>query len=370
MLSPVATTVKRDFYEVLGVARTATTEEIKRAYKRLAIEHHPDRNQGDPAAEERFKECSEAYAVLSDEDKRARYDRMGMGAFDGGASGFDTVDLGSMAEVLEGLLGDMLGGRRRRGRAGRDLTYELELDFIEAAHGAEKTIEVTRPSMCDGCAGSGAEPGTSVAPCPTCRGRGTVRYQRGFFSAARPCHACNGSGKKIDSPCKACRGEGLVPKKEELAVKIPAGVADGSVRTVRGAGEQAPGGSGDLHVTVHVKPHPLFAREGADLTCEVPVSFPQAVLGAEIDVPTIDGKVKMKLPPGTQSGRIFRLRGKGLPVFGGAGKGDQLVKVLVEIPEKINRKQRKLIEELASELGIETHPQQSSFLAKLKALFE
>lgn len=366
----MATAVKRDYYEVLGVVRTATTEEIKRAYKRLAIEHHPDRNQDDPSAEERFKECSEAYAVLSDEDKRARYDRMGMGAFESGPGGFETVDLGSMAEVLEGLLGDMLGGRRKRGRAGRDLTYDLELEFLEAAQGVEKSIQVTRPAICDGCGGSGAEAGSTPTACPACRGRGTVRYQRGFFATARACHACNGSGKKIDKPCKDCRGEGLVPKEEELLVKIPAGVEDGSVRTVRGAGEQAPGGSGDLHVTVRVKPHPLFRRDGADLTCEVPVSFPQAVLGAEIEVPTIDGKVKMKLPPGTQSGRIFRLRGKGLPVFGGAGKGDQLVKVLVEIPEKINRKQRKLIEELAGELGIETHPQQSSFLEKLKALFE
>jgi molecular chaperone DnaJ len=362
--------VKRDYYEVLGVERTATIDEIKRAYKKKAIEHHPDKNPDDPAAEERFKEASEAYAVLSDQERRSRYDRLGHSAFDSAAGGFDAVDLGGMAEILEGLIGDVFGGRRRRARRGRDLTYELELTFEEAALGVERTIEITRPTTCDVCTGTGAAPGTPTPECPACRGRGSVRYQRGFFAAQRPCNTCRGTGRRIEVPCDACGGEGARPRTDELVVRIPAGVEDGSVRTVRDAGEQAASGTGDLHVTVKIAPHPLFSRDGADVLCEVPVSFPQAVLGAEVEVPTLDGKVKMKLPSGTQSGKVFRLRGKGIPVFGGAGKGDQRVTVMVEIPEKVNKKQRKLIEELASEMGVDTHPQQSSFLAKLKALFD
>jgi len=364
---------KPDYYFVLDVERTATAQEIKSAYKKKAIELHPDRNPDDPVAEERFKVASEAYAVLSDPDKRARYDRLGHAAFGGpggGPGGFDPVDIGSMAEILEGLLGDVFGGRRKRTRGARDLTYDLELSFVEAASGVEKMISVTRPETCDACDGSRAETGSKIEECTPCRGRGTVRYQRGFFATSRPCQSCRGTGKKIEKPCKACSGEGLVPKEAELEVKIPAGVEDGAVRTVRGAGERVEGGTGDLHVTVKIAEHPLFTREGADIHCTVPVSFPQAVLGAQIEVPTLEAKVNMKLPAGTQSGRMFRLRGKGIPVFGGAGKGDQLVMVMVEVPEKINRRQRKLLEELAEEMGMETHPQQSSFLEKLKALFD
>ncbi len=364
-------TIKRDYYEVLSVERTATGDEIKRAYRKKAIEFHPDRNPDNPEAEDSFKECSEAYTVLSDTDKRTRYDRLGHEGMGGaGAAGFDPVDLGSMAEILEGLFGDVIGGRRRRGRNARDLTYELDISFVEAATGVEKDITVTRPAPCDTCSGSGAAAGTTPTTCEACRGRGTVRQQRGFFSTSRPCTSCNGSGKKIDKPCKPCRGAGMVPKDAELKVRIPAGVENGAVRTVRGEGEQTADGKGDLHVTVRIADHPLFTREGADIHCMVPISFPQAVLGAQVEVPTLEAKVKMKVPAGTQSGRTFRLRGKGIPVFGGAGKGDQLVQVMVEVPEKINRTQRKLIEELAAEMGIETHPQQSSFLEKLKALFD
>ncbi|RLB45997.1 MAG: molecular chaperone DnaJ [Deltaproteobacteria bacterium] len=364
-------TIKRDYYEVLSVERTATGDEIKRAYRKKAIEFHPDRNPDNPEAEDSFKECSEAYTILSDADKRTRYDRLGHEGMGGpGAAGFDPVDLGSMAEILEGLFGDVIGGRRRRGRNARDLAYDLDISFVEAATGVEKDITVTRPAPCDTCSGSGAAAGTTPTTCEACRGRGTVRQQRGFFSTARPCTSCNGSGKKIDKPCKPCRGAGMVPKDVELTVRIPAGVENGAVRTVRGEGEQTAEGKGDLHVTVRIADHPLFTREGADIHCMVPISFPQAVLGAQVEVPTLEAKVKMKVPPGTQSGRTFRLRGKGIPVFGGAGKGDQLVQVMVEVPEKINRTQRKLIEELAAEMGIETHPQQSSFLEKLKALFD
>ena len=361
---------KRDYYEVLGVERAANADDVKRAYRRVAIENHPDRNPDDPAAEERFKEATEAYSVLSDADKRTRYDRMGHAAFGGAGGGYESMDFGSVAEILEGLIGDMLGGRRRRGRGGNDLEHELTLSFEEAALGAEKPIEVTRARLCDDCSGSGAEPGTATTTCPACRGRGQVRYQRGFFAATRPCQSCKATGTLAEKPCKSCGGAGVSPRTEELIVKVPPGVEDGSVRTVRGGGEQTTGGVGDLHVTIRIEPHPLFTRDGADVLCTVPVSFPQAVLGSELDIPTLTAKVKMKLPPGTQSGKVFRLRGKGIPIFGGTGKGDQLVKVLVEVPEKITREQRKLLEELAEEMGTETHPQQRGFLEKLRSLFD
>lgn len=361
--------MKRDYYEVLGVARDASLEDIKRAYKKLAIQHHPDRNPGNTAAEESFKEASEAYAVLCDADKRKRYDRFGHSSFSGqGPGGTEPIDFSSVAEILEGLLGDMFSrGKRTRGR---DVNYDLEVSFEEAALGCEKTISVSRPSTCATCNGSGAEPGSRVDVCAACRGKGEVRFQRGFFVSARACQACEGSGKKIERPCTTCNGAGEVAGTEELLVKIPAGVEDGSVRTVRGAGERVKGDTGDLHVYVRVKPHPLFTREGPDVLLTVPISFPQAVLGSTLDVPTLEAKVTMKLPPGTQSGKVFRLRGKGIETYGGAGKGDQLVKVIVEVPEKISRTQRKLLEELAQEMGTETHPQQQSFLEKLKALFD
>ncbi|MCC6877038.1 MAG: molecular chaperone DnaJ [Sandaracinaceae bacterium] len=361
---------KRDYYDVLGVERTASLEDIKKSFRKLALESHPDRNPGDPEAEARFKELSEAYAVLSDADKRRRYDRMGHAAFggDGRGGGPERVDFGSMSEILEGLIGDLFGGRRAR--PGGDIELDLEVGFEEAALGCEKTIEVGRRVSCDECTGTGAAKGTRVGSCAACGGRGEVRFQRGFFSVARPCSACGGSGKKIEKPCPACAGEGTVPKTEEMLVKLPAGVEDGSIRTVRGAGERARGGSGDLHVKVRVKPHPLFTREGADVKVTIPISFPQAVLGAQIDVPTLEGTVKMRIPGGTQSGKIFRLRGKGIAVMSGYGKGDELVKVVVEVPEKISKKQRQLIAELAAEMGEEVHPQQKSFLDKLRSLFD
>lgn len=363
--------VKGDYYEILGVGRSATTDEIKRAFRKLAMECHPDRNPGDVEAEARFKALSEAYSILSDDEKRRRYDRMGHAAFQAGRGegGYEKVDFGSVSEILEGLFGDIFGGGKRT-RAGGDLELDLEISFEEAALGAEKTLAVTRRASCDDCGGSGAAPGTKVGRCPACQGKGEVRYQRGFFSVSRPCATCGGTGRRIEKPCPSCAGDGLVPKTEEMTVRVPPGVTDGSIRTVRGAGEQGRGGAGDLHVQIRVKPHPLFTREGADVHVTVPVSFPQAVLGAQIDVPTLEGKVKMRIPAGTQSGKTFRLRAKGIPVLGGYGKGDQLVKVLVEVPEKISKKQRQLIAELAAEMGEEVHPQQKSFLDKLKSLFD
>ena len=361
---------KRDYYLILEVSRTASGEEIKQAYRALAMKFHPDRNPDDPAAEDSFKEASEAYAVLIDPTKRAQYDRYGHAAFDSSGPGFEPGDFGAVSDILEGLFGEVFSGGRRKRRTGRDLTYDLEISFTEAALGVDKTIEVNRPADCATCSGTGAKPGTPAHNCNVCQGRGQVKYQRGLFAAARPCHACRGSGKNIPTPCDACKGTGTKMRPESMSVKIPAGVQDGAVRTVRGAGEASPMGNGDLHINIKVTDHALFRREGADILVSVPISFPQAVLGASIDVPTLDGKVVMKVPPGTQSGKVFRLRGKGIPVYGGYGKGDELVTVIVEVPQQISRRQRKLITELGQEIGDEAHPQQASFLRKLRGLFE
>lgn len=361
---------KRDYYVILQVSRTASADEIKQSYRALAMRYHPDRNPDDPSAEDLFKEASEAYAVLSDPGRRAQYDRYGHAAFESGGAGFEPGDFGAVSDILEGLFGEVFSSGRRKRRAGRDLTYDLEISFVEAALGAEKNIDVNRPAPCSTCGGTGAKPGTPVHRCNVCQGRGQVKYQRGLFAAARPCHACSGTGHKIPTPCEDCKGSGSQMRSESMSVKIPAGVQDGAVRTVRGAGEANANGNGDLHINIKVKDHALFRREGADILLSVPISYPQAVLGASIEVPTLDGTVVMKVPAGTQSGKMFRLRGKGIPVYGGYGKGDQLVTVVVEVPQQVSRRQRKLITELAHEIGDDVHPQQASFLRKLRGLFE
>ena len=362
----------RDYYDVLGVPRTATQDEIKQAYRNLAKQLHPDKNPDDPAAEERFKEASEAYGVLFDVDKRRQYDRFGHASAAGGA-GFERVDFRSVGDMIEGLVGEVFGqGATRRARQGQDLEVELAVSFEEAALGAEKTLTVERLRDCTTCEGSGAAPGTRVERCSACQGTGEVRFQRGFFSASRPCSSCGGTGKKIESPCPTCKGRTAIPASEEVLVRVPPGVEHGAVRSMRGGGERGRnnGPPGDLHVRIVVKEHPLFARDGADVKVTVPISFPEAVLGTQVDVPTLEGKVKMKVPSGTQSGKQFRLRGKGIEVFGGAGKGDQIVTVVVEVPEQITRKQRQLIEELAKELGEDVQPLQKSFFEKLRDLFD
>lgn len=366
---------KRDYYEVLGVEREASADELKRAYRQLAMKYHPDRNQDNPAAEDAFKECSEAYSVLSDAEKRKRYDRMGHSAFGGAAGGaaggavYENFDFGSMSEMLEGLFGDMFRSKKPSSRIGEDISADLPVTFEEAAVGGDKTLRVKRTVACSDCAGTGGAKGSTVETCSACKGRGEVRFQRGFMLTTRPCQMCAGSGVKIETPCATCIGQGARPSEDEFTVTVPPGVADGVVRTLRGGGHRGPGGSGDLHVYVRLQPHPFFAREGADITCTVPVSFPQAALGAQVEVPTLEGKVKMRVPEGTQSGKVFRLRGKGFPVFGGYGKGDQLVTVSVEIPTQLSPRQRELIEQLSRELSDEAQPDRKSFVDKLKNLF-
>jgi molecular chaperone DnaJ len=363
---------QRDYYEVLGIAPTASEADIKRAYRKLAVELHPDRNPGDQRAEEQFKHASQAYAVLSDAEKRRRYDKLGHAAFTGaasGAGGYEPVDMDAFGDLLGGLFGDMFRGRK--GRKPRDLKYELTLSFEEAARGCEKQIEVERHTPCTTCAGSGSQPGHVAPVCAVCRGKGEVRFQRGLLPATRTCSACKGTGKQVTHPCTTCQGEGVALTREKLTVTLPAGVEDKSVRSVRGAGEHTLGGQGDLHVYVSVLPHVIFTRKGADVLCTVPVTYPQAVLGDQLDVPTLDGLVKMRLPPGTESGKVFRLRGKGINVFGGVGKGDELVTVTVEIPAQISERQRTLLEDLGKELSAELSPnsERARFLGKLRGLF-
>lgn len=362
---------QRDYYEILGIAQTAADDEIKRAYRKLAIELHPDKNPDNPRAEERFKQASQAYAVLSDPERRKRYDRMGHAAFVGeGGAGPEAVDFDAFGDLIGGLFGDMFRGKR--GRKPKDLKYELRVRFEEAARGCEKSIELTRNVTCTTCGGTGSAKGHPPPPvCAACRGKGEVRYQRGLLPATRVCNACKGTGKQITHPCPTCHGEGVAPKREQLTVTLPPGVEDKSVRSVRGAGEQTQGGQGDLHVYVTVEPHPLFTRQGADVLCSVPVTYPQAVLGDQLEVPTLEGIVRMRLPPGTESGKVFRLRGKGIAVFGGVGKGDQLVTVNIEVPRNISARERELLEELGVAMSDKSAElsERKRFIDKLRALF-
>jgi molecular chaperone DnaJ len=361
---------KRDYYEVLGVERTASGTDLKTAYRKLAIKYHPDHNPDDTKAEDSFKEVAEAYAILSDPEKRRRYDHLGHAAF-GGADGFGAPDISSIGDMLEGLFDEVFGRRGGSDRMPKDLRYDLEITFEEAALGVEKRIEYERQELCDLCGGKRADVTVTAPECAACRGRGEVRYQRGFFVSSRPCSTCEGTGVRSDARCPRCQGHGTLARMQTLTVKIPAGVEDGAVRTLRDAGEQTPNGSGDLHVHMLVRTHPLFTRDGADIHCPVPISFPQAALGAQIEVPTLEGKVTMKVPAGTQSGKQFRLRGRGLPIFGGYGKGDLLVTVTVEVPQQLSDRQRALLEALAEAMESEPLlPQQKGFLDKLKHLFE
>jgi molecular chaperone DnaJ len=372
-MSAAAGQQKRDYYEVLGVNRTANAQELKSAYRKIALQYHPDRNPGNKEAEEKFKEASEAYEVLSDEEKRARYDRFGhAGAgFEGfGAGGFSAVNLN---EIFGEIFGDIFGGRHRQrgGRArGADLQYNLEISFEEAAFGCEVRVPIPRPKTCEKCNGTGSRDG-QVRSCPTCGGSGELRFTQGFFSVSRTCNACGGVGRVIVEPCQGCGGRGKIESRTELTVNIPAGVDTGTRVRVTGQGEPGEQGGppGDLYVVMHVREHPLFARDGTEVFLEMPISFTQAALGATVEVPTLDGKHKMKIPAGTQSGKVIQIKGKGIPHLHGGGRGNMHVRVLVETPTELTREQRALLERLAEISGEDTHPQSRSFLAKVRELF-
>ncbi|HHF98552.1 MAG TPA: molecular chaperone DnaJ [Candidatus Aerophobetes bacterium] len=382
---------KRDYYEILGVPRDASPEEIKKAYRRLAIKYHPDRNPDNPKeAEEKFKEIAEAYKVLSDPEKRRIYDQYGHAGLEagvgagaeGGGFGFDFDPFKIFEEVFGGedifgdsIFGDFFGRttatRRKRAQKGASLQYTLEVDFEEAVRGSEKEISVTRYEVCDRCGGEGTEPGYHPESCPTCGGTGYIQTRQGFFSFTRTCTHCQGRGTIIRRPCRTCHGTGRVRKTRKIVVRVPPGVDDGTILRLRGEGEAGIEGGerGDLFVKIKVRPHPVFSREGDDVVVEVPISFALAALGGEISVPTIDGKVKLKIPAGTQSGKIFRLRGKGIPHLNLPGRGDQFVRVIVETPVNLTSEQKQLLKRF-DELGRErNHPRMKEFFKKVKSLF-
>lgn len=372
-------TAKRDYYEVLGVSRSTTPDELKKSYRRLAMKYHPDKNRDDEDTTDKFKEITEAYQILSDPDKRARYDRFGHAAPEDFGMGAAGVDISSMTDFFESIFGSVFGGgaprrRRRRGRPGRDLQYDLELELEDAVSGAEVKINVPRPVRCETCDGSGAAPGSGPTRCPQCDGVGSVRLQQGIFAVSTTCPVCHGSGETIHDKCPECAGQGLTVQEEEFNVSIPAGIEDGAVKIIPGGGEHGRGGApdGDLHVMVRVKRHETFLRRGQDLHCVVTVNYPQAVLGAEIEVPTIKGSAVMKVKPGTENGQTYRLKAKGVPSLRGNFVGDQLVHIEVDVPKKLTDRQRELIEELGRELGGSTSPQAKShsFIERLKGFFD
>ncbi len=372
---------KRDYYEVLSVPRTVSADEIKKAYRKLALKYHPDRNPGNKEAEEKFKEISEAYEVLSDTQKKQAYDQFGhAGAQQAGfGGGFGRTAQGGAG--FEDLFGDIFedffgGGRRRtrtrqgaaRGARGEDLRYTLHISFEEAAFGKKVTLDIPKDVLCETCHGSGAKPGTKSTACPQCEGTGEVRFQQGFFSIARTCNRCRGEGAVIASPCSTCRGEGKVRTHKKIEVDIPGGVDTGQSLRLSGEGNAGAhgGGAGDLYVVLQVGEHAIFSRENNDVICEVPISFAQASLGAEIEVPTLYGKVQMKIPAGTQWGKVFRLKDKGFPDVHGYGKGDQLVKIVVETPTKLSSQQKELLKKFAEISGDEVEPLRKGFLNKMK----
>ena len=373
---------KRDYYEVLGVEKQAGEEEIKKAYRKLATKYHPDKNPGDKTAEEKFKELGEAYEVLSDVQKRAAYDQYGHAAFDRRAGGFgygggfhDPFEI--FREVFGGssIFDEFFGGMRAdptQPQRGSDLRYDLEITFEEAAHGTEKEVALTKADRCETCQGSGAEAGSRVRTCPACGGRGQIISSRGIFSIAQPCPHCQGAGRVIDKPCPACRGSGRRERTSKITLRIPAGVDTGSRLRSSGNGEAGVRGgpAGDLYVVLHVKPHPIFQRDGDDLLCEVPISFVDAALGAEVEVPALDGKTSIKVPPGTQPGTMFRLRGKGIKNVQGYGRGDLHVRVTVEVPTHLSATQKAKLQEFSALCSGKENPISQSFFEKAKNLFQ
>ena len=360
----------RDPYEVLGVSRAADEAAIKAAFRKLAIQHHPDRNPDDPEAQGRFKEINQAYQILSDADKRAAYDRFGEQAFRPGGGGVpDVSDLGG----LEDLFGDLLGAFGFRSGERGTLRKTVEIEFEEAARGVEKQVTYERIDLCSRCNGRGGEPSARFEACGACGGRGRVRFQQALFPIAveRPCSRCRGSGQIPSVPCSACGGNGLTKSERKLEVSIPAGIESGSVRVVDAAGNRTrpDRSAGDLELVIEVRSHPFYKRSGDDILCKVPISFSQAALGGEVEVPTLDGPVRLRIPPSTQVGTVLRIRGRGVPHRLRGGRGDQLVEVTLEIPSRLSERARVLIEELGHELGEQVQPQEQSFMEKLKGLF-
>lgn len=392
---------KRDYYEILGVPKGTSAEEMKKAYRKLAVKFHPDKNPGDKEAEDKFKELGEAYDVLSDPEKRAAYDRFGHQAFaggggprgggfgGGGAGGFhDPFDIfrevfgssggagaGGAGGIFEQFFGGAAGGGGRADRDGKqrgsDLRYDLQITLEEAARGVEKEIEVSKLDPCGTCSGSGAEAGSKAVTCPQCSGRGQVVSSRGFFQVSQTCPRCRGTGQVVERPCRKCGGEGRTEQTSRIKLRIPPGIEDGSrLRSVRNGEAGIRGGApGDLYVVIHLKEHSIFERDGEALFCEVPLSFTTAALGGELEVPTLAGKANVKIPAGTQSGTVFKLRGKGMPILNSSHMGDLMVRVAVEVPTKLNSEQRKKLEELAELMGDENRPLHQSFFEKAKGFF-
>jgi len=376
-------TKKRDYYEVLGVGRDASEEEVKRAYRKLAVKFHPDKNPDDPHAEEKFKELGEAYDVLMDSDKRAAYDRFGHAAFASGGAGFggfhDPFDIfrevfggggfgGGIFETFFGGAGAHSEDRQR----GSDLRYDMQIGLEEAAFGVEKEIEIEKLDTCDKCQGSGAEPDSRTINCPTCGGRGQVISSRGFFHVSQTCPRCRGAGEIIEKPCPKCRGDGRVEKLSRVKLKIPAGIREGSRLRSSHNGEAGIRGAppGDLYVVIHIREHKIFQREGDNLYCEVPIPFSIAALGGEVEVPTLEGRAHLKVAAGTQSGRIFKLRGRGIINVNGRDRGDLLARLIVEVPSRLNAEQRRKLEEFAALCGEENTPLRKSFFERAREFFK
>ena len=372
---------KRDFYEVLGVPKNADEAALKSAFRKLAMQYHPDKNPGDTEAERKFKEINEAYQVLSDPQKRGAYDRFGHAAFEGGGGGpggFGHDFSGSMSDIFEDIFGDVFGGGGRRGGGGRarergaDLRYNLDITLEEAFKGKNATIKVPTAIQCDACNGTGAKPGSKAKTCGTCGGAGRVRASQGFFAIERTCPTCGGRGEVIDDPCKSCAGAGRVTRERTLSVNVPPGVEDGTRIRLAGEGEAGMRGapSGDLYIFLGVQPHGFYSRDGADLFCRVPISMVAAALGTEIRVPTLDGKEALvKVPEGTQSGKQFRLRGRGMPVLRSRDFGDLYVQAMVETPQNLTKRQRDLLAEFDKDSSTETSPESTGFFSKVKDFF-
>ena len=375
---------KRDYYEVLGVSKGASEDEIKKAYKKLARKYHPDMNPGDKEAEEKFKEVNEANEVLSDPDKKARYDQFGFAGVDpsygagaggpgwgDGAAGFDFGDLG---DIFGSFFGGGFGGAQRRNpnapQRGESIRAAVTVTFTEAAFGCEKEITVERSEQCPTCKGNGCAAGTTPEVCPTCHGSGSVQTRRqtpmGVFASTAPCTKCGGTGRIIHQPCPDCHGQGRIRKRRSIKVNIPAGIDDGQTISLRGQGHAGKNGgpSGDLLITVMVQPHEIFRREGTSVFCEAPITYAQAVLGGTLEIPTIDGKVKYDIPEGTQTGSVFRLRGKGIPVLNGRGRGDQYVTVTIETPKNLNKEQKEALKKFSDLLGESNYEKRKSFFGK------